>query len=284
MIQPVKSGQALIEEIDTTLSETPVLWWLGHSGFVVRFATITFYVDPCFSTRPGQTRLIAAPLSGAEVRNADMILSTNAQTRHLDAATLIPMLQGSKNAKLVLPKGAAGKAHAAGIPYERMTTTDADLRVEYFKSNLYARIYAVPAAHPQLDWTAATGYRYLGYLMRFGRWTIYHAGDCVPYEDLADRLRPYNVTVALLPWAALTFRSATLRNWRATSAPLGSYRCITARSAPIQVRKANSSITCSGIGRSSGSKFSSAVKSGPYRKNELHPLPYLRSWVRVVSG
>jgi len=61
MIQPVKSGHALIEEIDTTISETPVLWWLGHSGFVVRFATITFYVDPCFSARPDQTRLIAAP-------------------------------------------------------------------------------------------------------------------------------------------------------------------------------------------------------------------------------
>jgi L-ascorbate 6-phosphate lactonase len=205
MIQPVKNGQALIEEIDTTLSDTPVLWWLGHSGFVVRFATITFYVDPCFFTPPDQTRLIAAPLSGAEVHNADMILSTNAQTRHLDAHSLIPMLQGSKNAKLVLPKSAAQKAHAAGIPYERMTTTDADLRVEYFKSNLYARIYAVPAAHPQLDWTAATGYRFLGYLMRFGRWTIYHAGDCVPYEDLADRLRPYNVTVALLPIGGSNF-------------------------------------------------------------------------------
>src|ERR1700722_17603165 len=100
MIQPVKSGQDLIKEIDTTLSETPVLWWLGHSGFAVRFATITFYVDPCFSTRAGQTRLIASPLTGSEVCNADMILSTNAQPRHLDAVSLIPMLAGSENAKL----------------------------------------------------------------------------------------------------------------------------------------------------------------------------------------
>src|SRR5277367_5832873 len=112
MIQPVKSGLALIDEIEATVSDTPVLWWLGHSGFAVRFATITFYVDPCFSTRTGQARLIAAPLTGAEVRNADMILATNAQPRHLDALSLIPMLQGSKNAKLVLPKSAAAKAHA----------------------------------------------------------------------------------------------------------------------------------------------------------------------------
>jgi L-ascorbate metabolism protein UlaG (beta-lactamase superfamily) len=57
----------------------------------------------------------------------------------------------------------------------------------------------VPSAHPQLDWTATGGYPYLGYLIRFGRWTIYHAGDCAYYETLAERLRPYNVSVALLP-------------------------------------------------------------------------------------
>ena len=80
-----------------------------------------------------------------------------------------------------------------------MTTTDSGLRVEYWKDNLYGRVYAVPSAHPQLDWTATGGNPYLGYLIRFGRWTIYHAGDCAPYESLADRLRPFNVSVALLP-------------------------------------------------------------------------------------
>jgi L-ascorbate metabolism protein UlaG (beta-lactamase superfamily) len=109
------------------------------------------------------------------------------------------MLEGSKRAKLVLPKSAAEQAHAAGIGYDRMTTTDADLRIEYFKDDLYGRVYAVPSAHPRLDWTADGGYPYLGYLIRFGRWTIYHAGDCALYEGLAERLRPYNVSVALLP-------------------------------------------------------------------------------------
>jgi L-ascorbate metabolism protein UlaG (beta-lactamase superfamily) len=80
-----------------------------------------------------------------------------------------------------------------------MTTTDSGLRIEYFKDNLYGRVYAVPSAHPQLDWTAAGGYPYLGYLIRFGRWTIYHAGDCAMYPELAAHLRPFNVNVALLP-------------------------------------------------------------------------------------
>jgi len=206
--QPVKSGPALIEEIDRTITATPTLWWLGHSGFIVRFATITFYIDPCFSTPPHKRRLTAAPLNGGDVRHADLILSTHADPCHLDAPALIPMLEASKNAKLVLPKSAAERAHEQGIPYDRMTTTNADLRIEYFKDNLYGRVYAIPSAHPRFDWTPGGGYPYLGYLIRFGRWTIYHAGDCVAYEGLVDRLRPFNVSVALLPIGGSNFSPA----------------------------------------------------------------------------
>src|SRR5512132_2316521 len=73
MLQPVKSGRELVEEIDRTLSVTPTLWWLGHAGFIVRFANITFYVDPCLSDPPGRKRRIAAPLAAHEIRNADMV-------------------------------------------------------------------------------------------------------------------------------------------------------------------------------------------------------------------
>src|SRR5690242_744804 len=100
MLQPVKNSRALIEEIDQTITPTPTLWWLGHSGFIIRFATITFYVDPCFSDPPGQRRLIAAPLRGEEIRHADMILATHAHAGHLDAPTLVPLLAASKRAKL----------------------------------------------------------------------------------------------------------------------------------------------------------------------------------------
>ena len=199
------SGPELIREIDQTLSVTPALWWLGHSGFIVRFANITFYVDPCLSTPPGKTRRQAAPLEASLVRHADLILASHAHSGHLDPATIVPMLEHSQRAKVVMPRSAQDRAHAAGIPYDRMTPTNADLRIEYFKENLYGRIYAVPSAHPGLDWTTAGGYPYLGYLIRFGRWTIYHAGDCAMYPDLASRLRPFNVDVALLPIGGSNF-------------------------------------------------------------------------------
>lgn len=201
----MKTGLNLIREIDQTITATPTLWWLGHAGFVIRFANITFYIDPCFSNFQDRPRRVAAPLSGELVHHADLILATHAHPRHLDTATILPMLQASRRAKLVVPKSAQQYARTAGIPYERITPTDSGLRIEYFKENLYGRIYAVPSAHSGsrgangFDWTAERGYPYLGYLIRFGRWTIYHAGDCAAYADLAARLMPFNVNVALLP-------------------------------------------------------------------------------------
>ena len=109
------------------------------------------------------------------------------------------MIKASPRCRIVMPKSIAGHAFAIGIPYERMTTTDSDLRVEYFKSGLYARVYSVPSAHPTLDWTPLGGYPSLGYIIRFGDVNIYHAGDCKLYEGIVDRLRPYAVSVAMLP-------------------------------------------------------------------------------------
>ncbi len=183
------SKPALIEEIDTTPASSPTLWWLGHSGFAIKFYDIVYYIDPC----------LESPLSGQDITNADLVLCTSKDPTHMDAESLPGILKASPQARVVLPKSAAEHACSIGIPYERMTTTDSDLRVEYFKTGLYGRVYSVPSAHPELDWTPIGGYPHLGYLIRFGDVTIYHAGGCRMYEGILDRLRPYNVTAALLP-------------------------------------------------------------------------------------
>ncbi len=208
MIQPLKRGRELIEEIETTPCRTPALWWLGQSGFVVKYHEIIFYIDPYLSDwlatgdGPGggpRRRRIDSPLRPGEIRHADLILCTHRHAGHMDPGSLPRMLAASPQGKLVLPKSAAEYARSLGIDYARMTTTDADLRVEFFKGGIYARVYAAPSAHDQLEWTPLGGYPFLGYLLRFGGFTIYHPGDCIPYDGLVERLRPYNVTVALLP-------------------------------------------------------------------------------------
>ena len=189
----------LLREIDAVNGHGITLWWLGHAGFVVKSFDIVFWIDPCLTTPPGRQRIAPPSVEPGAVKNADMVLCTHKGASHMDPATLTPMLSANPRVRVVMPKSAAGHARDAGIPYERMTTTDSGLRVEYFKRGLYGRVYSAPSAHPELDWTPAGGFPHLGYLIRFGETTIYHAGDCRPYEGLADRLRPFNVKVALLP-------------------------------------------------------------------------------------
>ena len=181
-------GRELIQEIDGSQGETPALWWLGHSGFVLKYRTTIFYIDPYLSSDE-------APLPAEHIAHASLVLCTHSHGHHLDPATVAGILGASRRTKLVIPKSVADHAHSLGISYQRMVTTDSSLRVEYLDD----RIYSVPSAHNELDWTPLGGYPYLGYLVRFGNYTIYHAGDCIPYPGLADRLRPYNITVALLP-------------------------------------------------------------------------------------
>ena len=192
MTDPPKSGVDLLAEIEATNTPDITLWWLGHCGFVVKSFDLAFYVDP-YLTGPN------SPLAPHEATNADLILCTHTGASHMDPATIPAMLKASAKVRVVLPKSAAAHAQSIGVPYERMTTTDSDLRVEYFKRGLYGRIYSVPSAHPELDWTPIGGYPHLGYLMRFGESTIYHAGDCGLYEGIVEKLRPYRVTVAILP-------------------------------------------------------------------------------------
>jgi L-ascorbate 6-phosphate lactonase len=167
--------------------------------YVVKTEVIVINVEPCLSITPSLTRISESPLPTEQDTNADLILCTHEQPSHMDAGTLPAMLKASPRARVVLPKSTADHASSIGIPYDRMTTTDSGLRVEFFKGGPYSRVYSVPSAHPELSWNPIGGYPYLGYMMRFGEHTIYHAGDCRHYDGIVDRVRPYNVTAALLP-------------------------------------------------------------------------------------
>jgi len=68
-------------------------------------------------------------------------------------------------------------------------------------------IRVIASAHETLQTNARGEHYFLGFIVRAGALTIYHAGDCVVYEGLAQRLREERVDVALLP---VNGRSASL--------------------------------------------------------------------------
>jgi hypothetical protein len=108
------------------------LTYRGGRTFAVTYRGIRFYMEPGDHLGP--------------VADADLMTITGPES--LNTGALAAILQASRKAKVVMPKSLAEAAQAGGIAYERMTTTDAALRVEYFKHGEYGRIYGVPAARP----------------------------------------------------------------------------------------------------------------------------------------
>ena len=61
------------------------------------------------------------------------------------------------------------------------------------------RFSGIASAHEALDRDEHGRAKYLGYVLQFGGWTIYHSGDTVRYEGMSEKLRPFKIDVALLP-------------------------------------------------------------------------------------
>jgi len=134
---------------------------------------MVFYVDPCLSRSP--------TLDPAHATNADLILCTHAHPGHMDPAACLPCQSVTSSQRSCWPK--SGAEHAFSRHFlQRMTTTDSDLRVEYFKDGLYGRVYAVPSAHPELNWTRSEDILTWGISSASARAPSIIAGDCRMYE------------------------------------------------------------------------------------------------------
>jgi L-ascorbate metabolism protein UlaG (beta-lactamase superfamily) len=81
------------------------------------------------------------------------------------------------------------------LPEERIKGLDAGQKVSIASFELHA----IPAAHEKLDKDKDGRHIYLGFVVKFGPWTVYHSGDTMLFDGMADILKPFNIDVALLP-------------------------------------------------------------------------------------
>jgi L-ascorbate metabolism protein UlaG (beta-lactamase superfamily) len=124
------------------------------------------------------------------------VTSSHNHTEHLDAETLGPLL--AVNPQMSLIVGKANQQFAAdrlSQPIDRFIALDDGEHVELSPFT----IHAVPAAHESVEHDEAGRCRYLGYVVEFGGHAIYHSGDTVLYDGMVDRLRRWQLDVAMLP-------------------------------------------------------------------------------------
>ncbi|MCY4090117.1 MAG: MBL fold metallo-hydrolase [Caldilineaceae bacterium] len=207
LIQPLLQDEAFLQDVrDATADECALhIWWLGQSGFLLQWQGRHLLFDPYLSdsltakyaaTDKPHMRMTARVVAPESLDFIDVVTSSHNHTDHLDAETLGPLLAVSPGMRLVIPE--ANRAFVAdrlGCDAEMPIGLDdgESAQVDAFKFT------GIAAAHEALETDAQGRHGFLGYVVRCGAWTVYHSGDTVNYSGLEERLRPYNIDVAILP-------------------------------------------------------------------------------------
>jgi L-ascorbate metabolism protein UlaG (beta-lactamase superfamily) len=110
---------------------------------------------------------------------------------------LISLLNANPNLTVIVPRANVNfAAERLQVSPERLTPIRADaesISVGEFK------FHAIPSAHEDLEQDENGDHRFIGLIVQCGKWTIYHSGDCIPYDGLAERLKTWQIDLALLP-------------------------------------------------------------------------------------
>lgn len=207
MIEPRLADGRLVADIEGA-PRNPAqfhLWWLGQSGFLLHWNGSRLLFDPYLSdsltakyegTSKPHVRISRRTIDPAMLHGIEVITSTHQHTDHLDRETLVPLLETNPEAILVAPRGSRTVAASRIAPHEsQLRPIDAGESVSIGPW----LISALPAAHETIERDAEGFHRFLGYIVRFGEFAVYHAGDTLRYDGQAERLRAERVDVALLP-------------------------------------------------------------------------------------
>jgi L-ascorbate metabolism protein UlaG (beta-lactamase superfamily) len=210
VIEPLMSDERLLADIEqhgrahVGLGRF-ALWWLGQSGYLIQWSGTRVLIDPYLSdsltlkyaaTTTPHVRMSRRVIDPATLPRVHVVTSSHNHTDHLDAESIVPVLRASPTAHVIVPE--ANRTFAAsrlGLPPERLTGVDADgcVRADGIE------IWAIASAHPTLDRDDQGRHRYLGFVFRFGGYTVYHSGDTLNYAGLAAKLDSFEIDVALLP-------------------------------------------------------------------------------------
>ena len=179
------------------------LIWLGQAGFLLRADDEIVLIDPYLSDslaakhrggRFDHRRAMAVPIAPDAFERVDLVLCTHRHGDHMDPGTLPVLAREHPGCRFVVPAAEIGHASSL-VPASRLIGAAADrpLRI----GNLM--LTPVAAAHERMETDAAGQHRFLGFGITGPGVALYHSGDCVPYEGLADRVASLGATVALLP-------------------------------------------------------------------------------------
>jgi L-ascorbate metabolism protein UlaG (beta-lactamase superfamily) len=181
------------------------LWWLGQSGFLVVTPQATILFDPYLSdsltrkyaaTDKPHMRVTERVIAPELLTGIDVITSSHNHTDHLDAETLLPLLNSNPLARLVIPRANRDFVLARIGPVESVIA-EIDAGESITLGNI--ALHGIAAAHNTVERDENGRCRFMGFVATLGGRTFYHSGDTLLHDDLVASLAPFRPDVAFVP-------------------------------------------------------------------------------------
>lgn len=184
---------------------TARLWWLGQSGFLLLADGKVVLFDPYLSdsltrkyagTDKPHARITERVIAPEKLTGIDTITTSHNHTDHLDAETLLPLLDANPDAMLLAARANRDFVlERLGSVEQRLATIDADESVRIHG----IQFTGIAAAHNSLERDSRGWCRFLGYVVSIGRLTVYHSGDTLMHPELEAALKQFALDVVLVP-------------------------------------------------------------------------------------
>jgi L-ascorbate metabolism protein UlaG (beta-lactamase superfamily) len=181
------------------------IWWLGQSGFLLQWSGYCVLFDPYLSdsltkkyatTNKPHVRMSELVIEPGLLDCIDIVTSSHNHTDHLDGETLIPLMKANPKISFVIPE-ANREFVTERVKCDRnfpIGMNDGDRKI--VKNFTF---HGVPAAHNTIERDENGFCKFMGYVVQFGTFAVYHSGDTLWFDGLDSLLKPFKVDVAFLP-------------------------------------------------------------------------------------
>jgi len=207
LIKAVKKDEELVREMDSLFTDEKHfhLWWLGQSGFLLQWKGTRVLIDPYLSdsltkkyaeTNKPHIRMSERVVDPGLLNNISIVTSSHNHTDHLDGDTLIPILKNNPQIKFIIPeanRNFVAERVKCRIDFPIGLTDGKSITVDEFT------FHGIPARHNEIERDENGNLKFMGYVIQFGGYSIYHSGDTLWFDEMVDLLKPFKVDVAILP-------------------------------------------------------------------------------------
>ncbi|REE81183.1 L-ascorbate metabolism protein UlaG (beta-lactamase superfamily) [Paenibacillus taihuensis] len=185
--------------------ETAAIQYIGQVGFILRRNGFTVAIDPYLTdsvdrlvSEPADfwKRNYPPPVQPGSLTDIDLVLITHEHLDHMDPETLLAIADASPRCRIAAPRICIPMLREVDIEEHRLVALKHGAPM-LCESGLIIR--PIPAWHEAREVDSDGWDRFLGYMLEWDGFTIYHAGDTLATEQLITILNTFDIDVGMLP-------------------------------------------------------------------------------------